>query len=75
MARTDWSDSNMQTVPFSDEEIPTTPTVHTPSRLLAFATRVDRIVADALDCIRRGDPQDAASALVQLQALTGSVLR
>lgn len=57
------------------DEPPTKPAEHQPSKLLAFATRVDRAVADALDLIRSGDPSAAALALVQLQALTGSVLR
>lgn len=58
-----------------EEERPTTPTAHTPSKLVTFAVRVERHVENALDCIRSGDPSAAALALVQLQALTSGVLR
>ena len=65
----------MNTVTQFSDEAPTKPSEFVPSKMLVFAGRVDRLVAEALDRIRSGDPAAAALTLVQLQAVTGGVSR
>lgn len=61
---------------FPDRESPTTPIPDAPSRMLVFASRIDRLAHDALDRIRSdGDAEGAAILLVQIQAITAEVCR
>ncbi len=61
------------------EEAPTKPVADVPSKLLAFASRVDRLAALAEERLQVGPDQDAVLAaladLAQVRALAGTVLR
>jgi hypothetical protein len=69
---------NADSTPWPDEA-PTTPVENVPSKLLAFASRVDRLATLAIERLEVAPDADARLAaladLAQVHALAGTVLR
>ena len=79
MANPKQSEADMSNVTQFPDEAPTRRSEQFPSRLLAFASRVDRLAELALERLQcNPDAYAIAGAvadLMQLRALTGEVLR
>ena len=79
MSEVNMSVSTASCVPWPDEEAPTKPVADSSSKLLAFASRVDRLVELAIERLEAAPDDDAIGAaladLTQVRSLAGTVLR